>query len=143
MDVFVSERLQAIEEYKNTLRLSNQSAEEHNKAMNDEIAKLKSQGKDDEIHNLISMVSHNLHIVDVDAATKPHPEDYEADDEYYDDDWDEYDEYDDFTPQGSKSRGTVKGTGKGNYKDPYNSKHIRAVESRLANKAMGIGKKKK
>ena len=133
MDDFVSECLTSIDEYKNSLALSNELASVYNNKIEEKIAQFKSQGKEDEIHALIALVPRKLDVIDASKAIEPHPEDYVEDENEPDDDWDEYDKYDDFGLQGSKNR-QQKGTGKGNYKDPYTQKHVRTIESRLANK---------
>lgn len=140
INTFIEECSSFIKNFTTTQTLSNETANEYNIKMKEMVDKLRSGGKEETIDIIKRIVPLTLPVTDIEKVTQPNPDDEWEEVEEEDDDWDEWDEYDDFCVGGSKSKlggsktRELKGTGKGNFKQVYNQKHIRRTEAMLAKK---------
>jgi hypothetical protein len=149
VDEITNECFQLLEEVKKSGELFNKLASDYNEKMMNLVTKLKETKDEDTFKNISHILVLKLQEINIDKITSPLNEDTDLIDidfhkdketekvtqipnDTSDEDYcnDEYDEYDDFSMGGGSSTRYLKGTGKMNHKEVYNTKHIRKIMGR-------------
>jgi hypothetical protein len=144
-----NESFQLLEEVKKSGELFNKLASDYNEKVINLVSKLKETKDEETFKNISHMLVFKIQEIDINKITSPLNEDIDLIDIDFhkemktesekvteilndpsDEEYDEYDEYDNILMGGGSSTRYLKGTGKMNYKEVYNTKHIRKIMGR-------------